>query len=169
MCRCTPNIRTPFCGKPGCEGPPEWRALRDRPKGVTVKATHDLQSVLSTMKSAKKQGIPMAIWDRDIAALENAIETIEAIRRPLIERPGYHEGNKRDELQRDLNALATKHKLFGCVLVEFTRDMRVGVRTVAETDLFLAAMDKVATEILIDIDDGRHDPPLELLPTEGNG
>lgn len=19
MCRCTPNIRTPFCGKPGCE------------------------------------------------------------------------------------------------------------------------------------------------------
>lgn len=22
MCRCTPNIRTPFCGKPGCEWPP---------------------------------------------------------------------------------------------------------------------------------------------------
>ena len=21
MCRCTPNIRTPFCGKPGCEWP----------------------------------------------------------------------------------------------------------------------------------------------------
>jgi hypothetical protein len=22
MCRCTPNKRTPFCGKPGCEPPP---------------------------------------------------------------------------------------------------------------------------------------------------
>ena len=22
MCKCTPNIRTPFCGKPGCEWPP---------------------------------------------------------------------------------------------------------------------------------------------------
>jgi hypothetical protein len=21
MCRCTPNLRTPFCGKPGCEMP----------------------------------------------------------------------------------------------------------------------------------------------------
>lgn len=21
MCQCTPNIRTPFCGKPGCEWP----------------------------------------------------------------------------------------------------------------------------------------------------
>ena len=23
MCKCTPNIRTPFCGKPGCEPPPQ--------------------------------------------------------------------------------------------------------------------------------------------------
>lgn len=23
MCRCTPEIRTPFCGKPGCEWPPQ--------------------------------------------------------------------------------------------------------------------------------------------------
>lgn len=21
MCKCTPNLRTPFCGKPGCEWP----------------------------------------------------------------------------------------------------------------------------------------------------
>ena len=21
MCKCTPNIRTPYCGKPGCESP----------------------------------------------------------------------------------------------------------------------------------------------------
>jgi hypothetical protein len=23
MCVCTPEIKTPFCGKPGCESPPE--------------------------------------------------------------------------------------------------------------------------------------------------
>ena len=23
MCKCTPNIRTPFCGKPGCKPPPQ--------------------------------------------------------------------------------------------------------------------------------------------------
>lgn len=23
MCRCTPHLRTPFCGKPGCEMPPQ--------------------------------------------------------------------------------------------------------------------------------------------------
>lgn len=26
MCKCTPNLRTPFCGKPGCQWPGE--ALR---------------------------------------------------------------------------------------------------------------------------------------------
>lgn len=26
MCRCTPNLRTPFCGKPGCEWPPQTAA-----------------------------------------------------------------------------------------------------------------------------------------------
>lgn len=23
MCKCNPNIRTPWCGKPGCETPPQ--------------------------------------------------------------------------------------------------------------------------------------------------
>lgn len=30
MCKCTPEIRTPFCGKPGCE----WPEQVDRPKIV---------------------------------------------------------------------------------------------------------------------------------------
>lgn len=25
MCKCTPNIRTPFCGKEGCEVPENWK------------------------------------------------------------------------------------------------------------------------------------------------
>lgn len=27
MCRCRPEVRTPFCGRPGCEWPPQKEAL----------------------------------------------------------------------------------------------------------------------------------------------
>lgn len=47
---------------------------------VTITAPHKLRALLATMKSAKEQRINMNIWDRDIAAVEGAIETIEGIR-----------------------------------------------------------------------------------------
>lgn len=28
MCKCTPEMRTPYCGKPGCEWPPQPRRER---------------------------------------------------------------------------------------------------------------------------------------------
>lgn len=28
MCKCTPNVRTPFCGKPGCEEPEQERVTK---------------------------------------------------------------------------------------------------------------------------------------------
>jgi hypothetical protein len=90
------------------------------------------------------------------------------IDKPIADRPGYRESNQRDALQRDLSALATKHNLFGCVLVEFTRDERVGVRSCGVTDEFCAAMTTLGSRILTDIDDGRHDP-LEHLEAEGRG
>lgn len=89
------------------------------------------------------------------------------ITKEISERPGYREDNIVDALQRDLNALAVKHGLIGCVLVEF-RCERVGVRSCGKTDEFCKAMDTLGTRILTDIDDGRHDP-LELLPAEGRG
>lgn len=48
--------------------------------GVTVKAPFDLMALLATMKSAKEQRVGMAIWDRDIKTVEDAIATINAIR-----------------------------------------------------------------------------------------
>lgn len=88
------------------------------------------------------------------------------ITKPITNRPGYQEGHRADDLQRDLNALATKHGLTGCVLIEFTPDFRVGCRSVGKTDEFCIAMDNLGTRILTDIDDGRHDP-LEHLAAEG--
>lgn len=48
---------------------------------VTVNAPRDLNALLATMKSAKKQGVHMAIWDRDIKMVEDAIATIDGVRR----------------------------------------------------------------------------------------
>jgi len=90
------------------------------------------------------------------------------IDRPINERTGYQEEyqeGRPDALQRDLGALAKKHGLLGCVLIQFTRD-RVGGRSWAINDEMCGAMDTLNTRILTDIDDGRHDP-LESIPAEG--
>lgn len=49
-------------------------------QGITIKAPFDLKATLATMKSAKAQGVHMAIWEKDIKAVEDAIELIEKIR-----------------------------------------------------------------------------------------
>lgn len=36
MCKCTPNMRTPFCGKPGCE----WPAQKPMEKTMSQRAEH---------------------------------------------------------------------------------------------------------------------------------
>lgn len=87
--------------------------------------------------------------------------------RRLHQRPGYQESAAPDALQRDLGALARKHGLFGCVLVQFDTD-RVGVRSWGKNEIACAGMTFLADRILTDIDDGRHDP-LEFLPPEGRG
>lgn len=46
-----------------------------------IQDPHYLRAVLATMKSANAKGVPMSIWDRDIEAVEKAIETIDAIRK----------------------------------------------------------------------------------------
>ena len=48
---------------------------------MIIEEPHYLRAVLATMKSAKTRGVPMSIWDRDIEAVEEAIETIDAIRK----------------------------------------------------------------------------------------
>lgn len=40
---------------------------------------HALMTTLAVMKKAKEQGINMCIWDRDIKAVEDAIDAIRAL------------------------------------------------------------------------------------------
>lgn len=46
MCQCTPEIKTPFCGKPGCE----WPA--PDPAAVLAKAARDAHAALDAAGKA---------------------------------------------------------------------------------------------------------------------
>lgn len=39
MCKCTPNVRTPFCGKPGCE----WSKPEGTRKVIPIADTRELR------------------------------------------------------------------------------------------------------------------------------
>lgn len=89
--------------------------------------------------------------------------------KPIHERSGFREekqAGKPDALQRDLAALASKHGLWGCVLVQFYGE-RVGVRSWGMNDIACSGMTTLGDRILTDIDDGRHDP-LDHIPPEGS-
>lgn len=47
---------------------------------ITVKAPFELRALLAKMKTAKEAGRLMAVFNTEIKAVEDAIETIEAIR-----------------------------------------------------------------------------------------
>lgn len=48
---------------------------------ITINEPHDLRALVAMMRSAKAQRVGMAIWDRDIEAIENTISIIAAMRR----------------------------------------------------------------------------------------
>lgn len=52
MCRCTPEIRTPFCGKPGCEWPEQ--ALQSSPLSAVRRLNDDLSRAVL---DAKERGV----------------------------------------------------------------------------------------------------------------
>jgi hypothetical protein len=73
MCRCTPEIRTPFCGKPGCTWP-EQRV----PNGVVnAKQAGDTVSVVASMLMS----VPMESFEallRDMGAVQKVVNSLGA-------------------------------------------------------------------------------------------
>lgn len=65
MCRCTPNLRTPFCGKPGCE----WPKQKEAPQLLRVPTTfHSVADVLETAKQLDLNNV-MVLSEREDGAL----------------------------------------------------------------------------------------------------
>ena len=62
MCRCNPNIRTPFCGKEGCKVPPQVEPVKvEMPINKAIElakvlsmALREVQGYIKEAKEAKK-------------------------------------------------------------------------------------------------------------------
>lgn len=71
MCKCTPEIRTPFCGKPGCEWPngkPEGARASDTPKADAAE------------KCIEDDGVELLVVPADFArAQERRIGELESM------------------------------------------------------------------------------------------
>jgi hypothetical protein len=74
-------------------------------------------------------------------------------------RPGLRISSKHP-LIADLEALARKHGLIGCVLIGFDRPPKdlVSMTAASESPIFLAAMKRLGDQMLARIDNGEFDP-----------
>jgi hypothetical protein len=54
MCRCTPNIRTPFCGKPSCGWP-------DSIEIEELKVTHE-ENIYHNLEKIQKRVTALEMW-----------------------------------------------------------------------------------------------------------
>lgn len=78
MCKCTPNIRTPFCGKPGCEWPEQRPSKESDTPKTDAAAWHTCVTPAEVVKAefARAQ-------EREIRKLESDIAFIRR-------RTGFH-------------------------------------------------------------------------------
>jgi hypothetical protein len=59
MCKCTPNIRTPFCGKPGCEWPAQTSETSSQEQAILGRAASmraDLRSFIRDARVNNERG-----------------------------------------------------------------------------------------------------------------
>lgn len=66
MCKCTPGIKTPWCGKPGCERPPQTtqRAeLRARPGGRYRHKRTGSTYIVHMLGMRESDGTPVVIYE----------------------------------------------------------------------------------------------------------
>src|SRR6185295_14801238 len=90
MCHCTPNIRTPFCGKPGCEWPKQKEKTMDsvmRCKMVVEQVTRDINPDGTTRQETVKL---RAVYEGSPENKEWAKYTPSASFSVSIDNPGAH-------------------------------------------------------------------------------
>lgn len=79
MCKCTPEIRTPFCGKQGCELPDSWKKQQNEQQLINERinesAIRPLQTVVELYRDDLDCG-RRAFTYGDINLLVTAIENL---------------------------------------------------------------------------------------------
>lgn len=104
MCKCTPEIRTPFCGKPGCEWPPQQAArptieeleqILGRPDGPAVEITtagevvtkglrHEIERAINRVCAENTSNTP------DFILADFLVSCLAAFDRATIERTRWY-------------------------------------------------------------------------------
>jgi hypothetical protein len=100
MCKCTPNIKTPFCGKPGCEMPPQkprQAATPDEAEQLATKAVNDYLTACRVaddtplgnylMKLASVTGVIMASAEGSSMAAARLMGTAQFVAQNLPDKP----------------------------------------------------------------------------------
>lgn len=81
MCKCTPNIRTPWCGKPGCEKPVD-RLSDDSPLADRISFVKSASVVIarrSEINCVMAQNGPTDKVDVDYISVTKIIHELESI------------------------------------------------------------------------------------------
>ncbi|MCP5006174.1 MAG: hypothetical protein GY941_19870 [Planctomycetes bacterium] len=64
MCRCTPEIRTPWCGKKGCEAPPQ----KEKPSVVPMPHNaSEFEKIVSGLHKDFKMHVEFQKWKMQLA------------------------------------------------------------------------------------------------------
>jgi hypothetical protein len=109
MCKCTPEIRTPFCGKPGCEWPPQ--VTREQPSSKRL--VQRLRSAAGyyaydSYEAANEIERLRAGWDADLRSLE----VYRAITPQRLERLRQYRSALHDVLeQNDLTCMRSSEEI----------------------------------------------------------
>jgi hypothetical protein len=104
MCKCTPEIRTPFCGKPGCEWPHKKKpeGARDQPTEHRCAAGFKLpDNGARCVVCGADRGDTCVVWVQRMSAAEKIVAE-QANDERLWFRPAYI---TEDYLQKELRRL----------------------------------------------------------------
>lgn len=82
MCKCTPQIRTPYCGKPGCEAPASSNGIVARLRSLHLKILRGesaligsaLQEAADEIEAARRTA---AYWKDEKLAADAEIERLK--------------------------------------------------------------------------------------------
>lgn len=94
MCKCTPAIKTPFCGKADCQWPkPEGaKSLREQIEDIVVPVHYDMKTHRNFRPKAVTFLFPMLIVDQLLKLIEKLV--LKGERRRIIETIRSEEESK---------------------------------------------------------------------------
>jgi hypothetical protein len=78
MCQCTPGIKTPFCGAPGCQWPAQTKVTA-QPTVTLIEAFRQLYSAASAVESGLHRECDHATYEGGTSEVDDLREILQSI------------------------------------------------------------------------------------------